>query len=368
MMEMQKVITRLAALETRYQELAQLMADPEIAQDYEKVAELAKERSDLEDTVKAYRRYQEIEDELEGIREMLDDEDPDIREMAEEEIRSLTEEQEQLEDRLLQMLIPKDERDEKDVIMEIRAGAGGDEAGLFAAELFRLYTRYAEQQSGWKTKIISESRTGIGGYKEVIFSIEGKGAFSHLKYESGVHRVQRVPVTESSGRIHTSTVTVAVLPEVDEVEVDIDPKDLEITTYGASGPGGQHMQKNDTAVRLIHVPTDTVVTCESERSLTQNKLRAMDVLRARLYEEERRRQVNEIEAARRSQVGSGGRSEKIRTYNFPQNRVTDHRIGMSSHNLPVVMEGEIEEFVEALTLDEQAQRLEALIAEIEAEA
>jgi peptide chain release factor 1 len=266
------------------------------------------------------------------------------------------------------MLIPKDERDEKNVIMEIRAGAGGDEAGLFAAELFRLYTRYAERQGGWKTKIISENRTGIGGYKEVSFSVEGQGAFSHLKYESGVHRVQRVPVTESSGRIHTSTVTVAVLPEVDDVEIDIDPKDLEITTYGASGPGGQHMQKNDTAVRITHVPTDTVVTCESERSLTQNKLRAMDVLRARLYEEERRRQVNEIEAARRSQVGSGERSEKIRTYNFPQNRVTDHRIGMSSHNLPVVMEGEIDEFIEALTLDEQAQRLEHLVEELEAEA
>jgi peptide chain release factor 1 len=329
---------------------------------------LAKERSDLEDTVKAYRRYQEIEEELAGTREMLSDDDPDIQEMAEEEIESLTEEQERLEDRLLQMLIPRDERDEKDVIVEIRAGAGGDEAGLFAAELFRLYTRYAERQGGWKTKILTENRTGIGGYKEVIFTVEGNGAFSHLKYESGVHRVQRVPVTESSGRIHTSTVTVAVLPEVDDVEIDIDPNDLEITTYGASGPGGQHMQKNDTAVRIVHKPTDTVVTCESERSLTQNKLRAMDVLRARLYEEERRRQMDEIEATRRSQVGSGERSEKIRTYNFPQNRVTDHRIGMSSHNLPVVMEGEIDEFIEALTLEEQAQRLEHLVEDLEAEA
>jgi peptide chain release factor 1 len=256
--------------------------------------------------------------------------------------------------------VPKDPRDEKDVIIEIRAGAGGDEAGLFAAELFRLYTRYAEKQSGWKTKIISENRTGIGGFKEVVFSVQGKGAFSRLKYESGVHRVQRVPVTESSGRIHTSTVTVAVLPEVDDIEVDVNPNDLEITTYGSSGPGGQHMQKNDTAVRIVHEPTGMVVTCESERSLTQNKLRAMAVLRARLYETERQKQIDEIEETRRSQVGSGERSEKIRTYNFPQNRVTDHRIGMSSHNLPGVMEGDLDDFIEALSLDEQTRRLAAV--------
>jgi peptide chain release factor 1 len=241
--------------------------------------------------------------------------------------------------------------------VEIRAGAGGDEAGLFAAELFRLYSRYAESQPKWKTELISENRTGVGGYKEVTFSIEGKGAYSRLKYESGVHRVQRVPVTESSGRIHTSTVTVAVLPEVEEVEVNINPNDLELTTYGSSGPGGQHMQKNDTAVRILHKPTGMVVTCESERSLTQNKLRAMRVLRARLYEAEREKQISEIDEARRSQVGSGERSEKIRTYNYQQNRVTDHRIGLTSYNLPAVMEGDIDEFIEALTLDEQTRRL-----------
>jgi peptide chain release factor 1 len=301
-----------------------------------------------------------VQAELAATREMLEDEDPAIREMAQEEVETLEQQRASLEDRLLRLLVPKDPRDEKDVIMEIRAGAGGDEAGLFAADLFRMYTRYAERQGGWRTELINENRTGIGGFKEVIFSIQGSGAFSHLKYESGVHRVQRIPVTESSGRIHTSTVTVAVLPEVDDVEVHVDPKDLEITTYGASGPGGQHMQKNDTAVRIVHEPTGMVVTCESERSLTQNKLRAMTVLRARLYEQERQKQVAEIDATRRSQVGTGERSEKIRTYNYPQNRVTDHRVNVSSYNLPAVMDGDLDEFIETLTLDEQAQRLEAL--------
>jgi peptide chain release factor 1 len=265
-----------------------------------------------------------------------------------------------LEERLKQLLVPKDPRDKKDVIVEIRAGTGGDEAGLFAADLFRMYVRYVERQGGWRVQIVSENRTGIGGYKEIIFQVEGEGAYSHLKYESGVHRVQRVPETESSGRIHTSTATVAVLPEPDEVEIKVDPHDLEITTYGASGPGGQHMQKNDTAVRIVYKPTDMVVTCESERSLTQNKQRAMAVLRARLYEIEQRKQTEAIESERRSQVGTGERSEKIRTYNFPQNRVTDHRIGMSSYDLPSVLEGDLGDFIEALREDEQRRRLEAL--------
>ena len=360
-MESQKMLKRLEALEDRFQELNRRMADPDVAQDYEKVAEYAKERSELEETVNAYRHYKKVTDELAATRDMLEeDNDPDLQDMVHDEIVRLEEEQNTLEERLRRMLVPKDPRDQKNVIMEIRAGAGGDEAGLFAAELFRLYTRYAERQGGWKIDLISENRTGIGGFKEVVFAIQGKGAYSRLKYESGVHRVQRVPVTESSGRIHTSTVTVAVLPEVDDVEVKIDARDLEITTYGSSGPGGQHMQKNETAVRIIHVPTGMVVTCESERSLTQNKLRAMSVLRARLYEQEQGKQMSEIEEARRSQVGTGERSEKIRTYNFPQNRVTDHRIGMNSYNLPVVMEGEIDEFIEALTLDEQTRRLAAL--------
>ncbi len=354
------MLERLEVLEERFEELGRLMADPEIAQDYEQVTKYAIERSELEDTVTAYQRYRETLDEIEGTEEMLNDTDPEIREMAQDELERLMVQRETLEEQLRLLLVPKDPRDEKDVIVEIRAGAGGDEAGLFAAELFRLYSRYAERQSGWKTQLISESRTGIGGFKEVIFSLEGKGAFSRLKYESGVHRVQRVPVTESSGRIHTSTVTVAVLPEVDDVEIDINTNDLEITTYGSSGPGGQHMQKNDTAVRILHQPTGLVVNCESERSLTQNKQRAMRVLRARLYEIERQKQIDELEEQRRSQVGTGERSEKIRTYNFPQNRVTDHRIGMTSYNLPAVMEGEIDEFVEALTLDEQTRRLAQL--------
>ncbi|MGC9520981.1 MAG: peptide chain release factor 1 [Anaerolineae bacterium] len=351
------MLERLDVLEERFEELTRMMADPEIAQDYEQVTEYAIERSELEETVTTYRQYRDVLEEIEDTEELLAEDDAALREMAEEELERLAKRRETLEERLRHLLVPKDPRDEKDVIVEIRAGAGGDEAGLFAAELFRLYTRYAERQPGWKTQIISESRTGIGGFKEIIFSVEGKGAFSRLKYESGVHRVQRVPVTESSGRIHTSTATVAVLPEVEDVEVEINANDLEITTYGSSGPGGQHMQKNDTAVRIIHEPTGMVVSCESERSLTQNKLRAMRVLRARLYEAERQKQIAERKEERRSQVGSGERSEKIRTYNFPQNRVTDHRIGMTSYNLPAVMEGEIDDFIEALSLDEQTRRL-----------
>jgi len=355
------MLEQLTVFETRFEELNRLMSDPEIAQDYEKVAEYAKERAEIKDIVNTYRQYKDVDDELGVTLEMAhEEEDPELREMAHEEVVRLEAKKEALEARLQQLLIPKDPRDQKNVIMEIRAGAGGDEAGLFAAELFRMYTRFAERQGGWQTEVISENRTGIGGFKEVIFMIKGSGAYSQLKYESGVHRVQRVPVTESSGRIHTSTITVAVLPEVDEIEVRVDPKDLEITTYGASGPGGQHMQKNDTAVRIVYTPTGMVVTCESERSLTQNKLRAMSVLRARLYEIERRKRERAIESARRSQVGTGERSEKIRTYNFPQNRVTDHRIGMSSYNLPAVLDGDLIEFVEALTLDDQARRLEAL--------
>jgi len=354
------MLARLDAVEARFDELTRLLGNPEIAQDYEKVAEYAKERADLEEKVSIYHRYRQIETEHAAAEEMLADEDEDIRAMAEEEQAQLAAEREALEQKLRQLLIPKDPRDERNVIVEIRAGAGGDEAGLFAADLLRMYTRYAERQGGWKTELISESRTGIGGFKEVVFTVQGKGAYSRLKYESGVHRVQRVPATESSGRIHTSTVTVAVLPEVDDVEIHIDPKDLEIDTYGASGPGGQHMQKNETAIRITHTPSGLVVACESERSLTQNKLRAMSVLRARMYEIEQAKQDAEIDEARRSQVGTGERSEKVRTYNYPQNRVTDHRVGVNSYNLPAVMEGDIDEFIDALTLDEQTRRLTAM--------
>lgn len=354
------MLKKLESVEERYQELTRLMATPEVAQDYELVAEYAKERSDLEDIVIAYRSYKETRDELEETKTLLDEAvDPEFRELAQAEVETLAARLERLEERLRRMLIPKDPRDAKDVIIEIRAGAGGDEAGLFAADLCRMYTRYAERQ-GWKTELLSEHPTGVGGFKEVIFGVQGKGAFSHFKFESGVHRVQRVPITESSGRIHTSTATVAVLPEVDDVEVNVNPNDLEIVAYGASGPGGQHMQKNATAIRITYKPSGMVVACESERSQTQNKTRALSILRARLYEIERQKQESELAEKRRSQVGSGERSEKIRTYNFPQNRVTDHRIGLTLHQLSTVLDGAMDDFVEALTENEQAERLETL--------
>jgi len=354
------MLERLAKVEERYQELTRLMADPEVAQDYERVAEYAKERADMEDVVGAYRVYRDTAEELEGTNSLLtDDADPELRELAEAEVVQLQGRLDELELQLHRLLLPKDPRDAKDVIIEIRAGAGGDEAGLFGADLYRMYTRYAERQR-WKTELLSAHATGVGGYKEVIFGIQGRGAYSRFKFESGVHRVQRVPITESSGRIHTSTATVAVLPEVDDVEVHVDPKDLEIEVYGSSGPGGQHMQKNATAVRITYKPTGMVVACESERSQTQNKLRAMAILRARLYEQERQKQEAEVAAARRSQVGTGERSEKIRTYNFPQNRVTDHRIGLTVHRLPAVLDGDLDPFIEDLAAQEQAQALEAI--------
>jgi len=354
------MLERLNKIEERYEELTSLMADPEVAQDYERVAEYAKERADLEEIVAAYRTYKGLADELEGAKTLLDDgADPEMQELAEAEIERLETELADLEVRLQRSLLPQDPRDARNVIVEIRAGAGGDEAGLFAADLYRMYTRYAERR-GWKTELLSEHSTGVGGFKEVIFGVQGKSAFSRFKYESGVHRVQRIPVTESSGRIHTSTVTVAVLPEVDDVEIHIDPKDLEIVAYGASGPGGQHMQKNATAIRITHVPTGMVVSCENERSQTQNKLRAMAVLRARLYEQEQRKQEAEVAETRRSQVGTGERSEKIRTYNFPQSRVTDHRVGLSLYHLSGVLDGDLDPFIEELVAQEQAERLEAM--------
>jgi peptide chain release factor 1 len=354
------MLDRLAKVEERYEELMRLMADPDVAQDYERVAEYAKERADLEDIVTTYRDYRDTTNELEETRTLLtDDADPELQELAETEIVHLEAKLVNLEVRLRRLLLPKDPRDAKDVIIEIRAGAGADEAGLFAADLYRMYTRYAERQ-GWSTELLSDHSTGVGGFKEVIFGVKGRGTFSRMKFESGVHRVQRVPITESAGRIHTSTATVAVLPEVDEVEVNIDPNDLDIETFGASGPGGQHMQKNATAIRITHKPTGIVVACESERSQTQNRLRALSILRARLYEQERRKQEAEVAEARRAQVGTGERSEKIRTYNFPQNRVTDHRIGLTLYRLPDILDGDIVPFIEELTMQEQAERLQAL--------
>ncbi|MGD2164738.1 MAG: peptide chain release factor 1 [Anaerolineae bacterium] len=354
------MLDKLAEIEERYEELTHLMAKPEVAQDHQRVAELAKERSDLEDVVTVYREFKATVDEREETAELLEEDiGPELRELAEMEVADLEEREEQLRQQLRRLLIPKDPRDVKDVIVEIRAGAGGDEAGLFAADLYRMYTRYAEEK-GWKTEILSSHPTGIGGFKEVVFDVKGRGAFSHFKFESGVHRVQRVPVTESSGRIHTSTATVAVLPEMSDVEVEIRPQDVEMEAYRSSGPGGQHMQKNATAIRLIHKPSGITVACESERSQTKNKRRALSILRSRLYERKLQKQQQKRAKARRLQVGTGDRSEKIRTYNFPQNRITDHRINLTVHQLSDVLDGDLGPFVEALQAEEQREKLEAL--------
>ncbi len=355
------MLDKLELVEERYEELNRLMAEPAVATDPVRLAEYAQEQAEIESLVQTYREYKSVLDELAQTQSMLQDDGlgEDMRELVAEEIETLKKRHTELEHQLQMMLLPKDPNDEKNVIMEIRAGAGGDEAGLFAADLYRMYTRYAESQ-GWDTELLSAHETGIGGFKEVIFMVKGRGAYSRLKYESGVHRVQRVPVTEASGRIHTSTATVAVLPEMDEIEVEIDPADLRIDVYCSSGPGGQHMQKNATAVRITHLPTGIVVACESERSQLQNKLRAMAVLRSRLYAIQEERQRAERGEARRSQVGTGERSEKIRTYNFPQNRVTDHRVGLTTHRLANILDGDLDEIIEALAEAERAELLESI--------
>ncbi|MGQ0603619.1 MAG: peptide chain release factor 1 [Anaerolineales bacterium] len=344
---------KLTSTETRYDELNRLLAEG-AGGDYAKITEYAKERAGMEEVVAAYREYKTLLKDLDGARELLTD--PAMAGIAADEIKQLEARQEPLEQRLKMMLVPKDPRDDKNVIFEIRAGAGGEEAGIFAADLFRMYTRYAEER-GWKSEIISMNATGVGGYKEAVFEVKGKGAYSRLKFESGVHRVQRVPLTESAGRIHTSTVTVAVLAEMDEVEIDIPASDIKLDTYRANGAGGQNVQKNATAVRITHLPSGLVVTCQDERSLTQNRMRAMGILRARLYDMEANRRQKAEAAERKAQVGSGERSEKIRTYNFPQSRVTDHRIGLSIYNLPAVLDGNLDPFIDELSAREQAAKL-----------
>lgn len=353
-------LAKLEAVERRYEELTALLADPAVAADAGRLKALAQEREALEPVVEAFRRYRHVLREQEEARALLETaEDPEWAALAREELERLAEEERRLEQDLLHRLLPRDPNDEKNVIVEIRAGAGGEEAALFAADLYRMYTRYAERQ-GWSVELLSANETGLGGFKEVIFLIRGRGAYSRLKYESGVHRVQRVPITEASGRIHTSTATVAVLPEMDEVEVQIDPKDLLIETFRAGTAGGQHMQKNETAVRITHLPTGIVVSCQDERSQFQNKQRALAILRARLYEQERRRREEAVSQARRSQVGTAERAEKIRTYNFPQNRVTDHRINMTLYRLQEILDGDLDELIEALILEDQARRLAEL--------
>jgi peptide chain release factor 1 len=353
---------RLAQIERRYHQLDEQMAAPEIATDMKKLQELAREKAAIEDVVTIYQQYKTTSMELQKTKSMLTSElDEEMSTMVKQEIEKLETKLESQLQGLKLALVPKDASDERDIIMEIRAGAGGDEAGLFAADLFRMYTRYA-QSKGWAVDIIDSNESGVGGFKEIIFEVKGKGAFSRLKYERGVHRVQRVPVTESSGRIHTSTATVAVLPEADEVEVAINPDDLKVDIFHSGGAGGQNVNKVATAVRVTHLPTGIVATCQDERSQLRNRKKAMSVLRARLLDIERRKQEEEITKQRRSQVGTGERAEKIRTYNFPQDRITDHRINLTLHNLPRILDGELGELIDALATSERAKQLEGQLA------
>lgn len=351
------MLEKLAGIEKRYEEMNRLLL--EVGNDYQRAAELNKERIDLEPIVEKSREYRRCLSQLDEARTVAEaEEDPEMRLLAESEIADLEPRIAALEKGLKQMLVPKDPRDDKNVFVEIRAGTGGEEAAIFAADLFRMYTRYSERQN-WKVELMDSNAIGIGGFKEVVFQVRGKGAYSKLKYESGVHRVQRVPATESSGRIHTSTATVAVMAEVEEVDVEVPDSDIVIEVFRSSGAGGQNVQKNSTAIRLYHKPSGMIVTCQDERSQLQNKLRALSILRARLYEIEVEKRRSAEDADRRSQVGTGERSEKIRTYNYPQSRVTDHRINISIFNLPVVMEGGIDEFIEELSSRDEADRLSA---------
>jgi peptide chain release factor 1 len=348
------MLDKIISIEQHYDEITHQMADA--GGDYQKAAGLAKERADLESIVNKGKEYQQVMKKLDEARELQTSDDEELRGMAETEINELEPELSRLEAELKGLLLPKDPRDNRNVIMEIRAGTGGDEAAIFAADLFRMYIKYVERQN-WKYEILSQNEIGIGGYKEIIFQVKGKGAYSKLKFESGVHRVQRVPQTEAQGRIHTSTVTVVVLAEVDDVEVNIPDSDIRVDIYRSAGAGGQNVQKNSTAIRITHIPTGIVIACQDERSQLQNRLRAMSILRARLYEMEDLKRQQELEETRRSQAGTGERSEKIRTYNYPQSRVTDHRINMSIFNLAGVMEGDLEKFIEELSMRSETERL-----------
>ncbi len=347
---------RLGIIEERYEGLLKRLSDPEVIRDTALYMRLSKERSDLKPIVEGFREYKKLLHDVREAEDLLRSGDPELRKLAEEEIETLRKRLPALEKELRIMLLPRDPRDDRNVILEIRAGTGGEEAALFAADLFGMYARYAEQK-GWKVEVIESRPTGLGGFKEIIVSIQGRGAYSRLKYESGVHRVQRVPVTETSGRIHTSAATVAVLPEAEEVDVRIDDKDLKVDTYRASGAGGQHVNKVSSAVRITHIPTGIVVQCQDERSQHKNREKAMRILRSRLYELKMGEQEKEISEARKAQVGSGDRSERIRTYNFPQNRVTDHRIGLTIKKLAQVLEGNLDEIIDSLITHFQTERL-----------
>lgn len=353
------MLERLADIEARYDELNDMLSDPEVMADHRRVQEVAQERAGIEDVVLLYRQYRGAARELEESRALLRSEsDDDMRDMAREEVERLTDEVERLDQAMKLALIPKDPADERNVIVEIRSGTGGDEAGLFAADLFGMYQRYAEQR-GWKTEITNTSANEAGGYREIVFEIHGRGAYSRLKYESGVHRVQRVPATEAQGRIHTSTATVAVMPEVDEVDVDIDWNDVRIDIFHSGGAGGQNVNKVATAVRMTHNPTGIVVQCQDERSQAKNRAKAEAQLRARIYQLEREKQDAEQSAFRKAQVGHAERAEKIRTYNFPQDRITDHRIGETFHGIPRILAGEIDTLIDAVASEDQARALAA---------
>ena len=353
-----RMLDKLATIDSRYSELERLMSDPEVAADYSRVQELAREMSALRDVAALSRRYRKATQDAEEAREISRDEsDREMAALAREEFAELEAQKQALEEELRVALLPRDPNDDKNVIVEVRAGTGGEEAGLFAADMYRMYSRYA-QLRGWKIEIINSNENGLGSIKEIVFKIDGKGAYSRLKHESGVHRVQRIPVTESGGRIHTSAATVAVLPEAEEVDVEVDPEDLQIDIFHSSGHGGQNVQKVATAVRITHVPTGIAAVCQDERSQYKNKEKAMSVLRSRLLAMEIRKQQEEVSEARRSQVGSGDRSERVRTYNFPQDRVTDHRISLTRHNLAGILDGYIDPFVDALTDHEQNRMLQ----------
>lgn len=348
---------KLQAAENRYEEINNKLLDPEVLGDQNEYRKLMKEHSDLEEIVAKYGEYKKINKEIEEAKELLGEKlDREFKQMVEAELKEAERHLEEVKKELKILLLPKDPNDDKNVIVEIRGGAGGDEAALFAADLFRMYSKYAEKQR-WSTEILDSNPTEIGGFKEVIFLIKGKGAYSKLKYESGVHRVQRVPTTEASGRVHTSTVTVAVLAEAEEIDIEIDPNDLRIDTFRASGAGGQHVNRTDSAIRITHIPTGMVVTCQDERSQHKNRDKAMTILRSRLYEIARQQQEGDIAQERKSQVGTGDRSERIRTYNFPQGRITDHRIGLTIYKLEDVLNGEIDEIIDALITTDQSEKL-----------